>query len=119
MPQTLLETLRVKFPDGLPPWVDPFIKAVKRIEELQKREKNGTIVTSENKRPVRKSRKKAAKKIKSSRKRKAIEVDDDEEEEDDVAEDDEEEEDDDGLGDQVEDEVMFKKAQEYLENVRP
>lgn len=115
MATSLVETLRVKYPDQLPPWVDPFLKAVQRMEILEKREKDGTIVTSENKRPTRVSKKKATKMMKSSRKRKEIEVDDSEEAV--VEEDDDGKDDDDGLGDQVEDQVMFKKVEEYLESV--
>ncbi|KAI5449639.1 hypothetical protein NCC49_004190 [Naganishia albida] len=114
MATSLVETLRVKYPDQLPPWVDPFPKAVQRMEILEKREKDGTVVTSENKRPTRVSKKKATKMIKSSRKRKEIEVDDSEEAV--VEEDDDGKDDDDGLGDQVEDQDMFKKVEEYLES---
>ncbi|KAJ9105771.1 hypothetical protein QFC20_004258 [Naganishia adeliensis] len=111
MSEPLIAALTAKFPDGLPPWVEPFIKAAKRIEVLQQREKDGKIVTSENKRPVRKCKKKVTKKSKASRRGKA--VDDAEEDDDDE---DAGEEEDDGLGDRVDDEAMFKKAEEYLQS---
>lgn len=105
MAESILTTaLTAKFPDKLPPWVDPFLKAVRRIEIVEKREQDGTIATSDNK-PKRKGKKKPSKKPKASRKGKAKQ---------DVEE---ETDDEDDLGDHVEDEVMMRSAEEYLETV--
>jgi hypothetical protein len=100
MSEALIAALSAKFPDGLPPWVDPFIKAVKRMEVLETREKNRTEVTTESKEKLKTGKPK--KKKKTSRKGKE-KVESEPEE---------------GLGDDVEDEVMFQCAEELLKTVR-
>jgi hypothetical protein len=99
MSESLIAALSAKFPDELPPWVDPFIKAVKRMEILETREKNGTEVTTESKGKITTAK---PKKKKTSRKGKG-KVEPEPEE---------------GLGDDVEDEVMFQCAEELLQTVR-
>lgn len=104
MATSLAETLAVKFPGGLPPWVDPLLNAARRIEVVEKREQQHALVSSDVKTKPSKKTKKTSTKT-NSRKSKA-DVDGD-------VQDDEA-----GLGDDVTDEEMIKKAQEYLESVR-
>jgi hypothetical protein len=104
MATSLAETLAVKFPGGLPPWVDPLLNAARRIEVVEKREQQHALVSSDIKTKPSKKTKKTSTKTKL-RKSKA-DVDGD-------VQDDEA-----GLGDDVTDEEMIKKAQEYLESVR-
>lgn len=98
MSESLTAALSAKFPDELPPWVDPFRKAVKRMEILEKREQGDNVVMSDTK-PKGKTTKK---KKKTSRKGKGKE----------------EVEQDEGLGDDVKDTVMIQAAEELLETVR-
>lgn len=99
MAQVLAAAFSAKFPDELPSWIDPFLKAARRLEILEKREQDGKTVTSDNK-PKDKVTKK--KKKKTSRKGKGKEVS----------------EQDEGLANDVEDAVMMACAEEFLETVR-
>lgn len=98
MSESLIAALSAKFPDQLPPWVDPFRNAVKRMEILEKREQDDSVVTSD----VKPKSKTTKKKKKTSRKGKGKEEAVPEE----------------GLGDDVEDTVMMQCAEELLETVR-
>jgi hypothetical protein len=107
MSQILAAALAAEFPDELPPWTDPFLKAARRMDILEKREADGTHVTAENKPkpPPAKKQKKgkiAKKKSKTTKKGKGKAAD--------IVEDEEN----DGLGDDVEDEVMAAAAEELL-----
>lgn len=102
MAETLVAAFAAQYPDNPPAWIPPFVKAVRRMEIVEKREETGTMVTSENKpEPVKKPKKSKAK-GKSKGKGKVAEKDDD----------------DDGLGQDVEDVEMMRSAEEYLAQVR-
>lgn len=111
MSQILAAALAAKFPDELPPWTEPFLKAARRMDVLEKREADGTHVTAENKPkppPAKKQKKgKTAKKGKSktTKKGKGKAT---------VSDDAVEDEENDGLGDDIEDEVMAAAAEELL-----
>lgn len=44
--QVLAATLAVRFPQGLPPWVDPFLKAVRRLELYDKTEEQVDVAAA-------------------------------------------------------------------------
>lgn len=109
MSQILAAALAAKFPDELPPWTDPFLQAARRMDILEKRERDGTQVTAENKpkpppskkQPKGKSSKAKKGKSKNTKRGKGKPDVDEEEVED-------------GLGDDVEDEVMATAAENLL-----
>lgn len=99
-----------KFPEGLPPWTGPFLRAARRMDVLEKRQQNGTHVTAEvkpkpSKRRKTKTNKNGKSKTTKKGKAKAKPINDDMEEADD------------GLGDDVEDDVVAAAAEELLVSV--
>lgn len=109
MAMDLAATLAIKFPEGLPPWVEPFLKAVRRIDMVEQREREDALIASAVQSKPSKKTKKAKKNTKSRKSKASVpEQDDDDDGEDDEA----------GLGDDVTDEELIKTALDLLENVR-
>jgi hypothetical protein len=107
MATSLAATLAVKFPDGLPPWVDPFLKAVRRIDTVEQRERDDALIASAVQPKASKKTKKARKKTKSRKSKASVPEEDDDGENDEA-----------GMEDDVTEEDLIKTALDLLENVR-
>lgn len=105
MAESLTTAFAAKYTSGIPDWVDPFLRAVRRMEIVEKRERTGTSVTKESLARAEEFRKRSYSRTNSGKEKKV-------EKDEDVAF-----PDDDGLGDEVEDELMLDKAEEYLKSV--
>jgi hypothetical protein len=105
MAESLAAAFAAKYTSGIPNWVDPFLRAVRRMEIVEKRERTGKTVTKESLARAEELRKRSYSWTNAGKEKKV-------EKDGDVAL-----PDDDGVGDEVEDELMLDKAEEYLKSV--
>lgn len=110
MSAILSAVLSAMYPSEQRAWVDPFLQATRRMNILEKRQKDGTHVTAEtkaeraaiNKTPTTNDKPKRKGKSKGKKSKLSKEIVDEPE---------------DGLGDDIEDQVMAKAAEDLLKLV--